>query len=231
MDADRFDTLTRIASTAGSRRLALAVALGGTLGALLDLTHSDVAAAGGKCKPKCGQCQRCKKGNCKKTKHGKVCKKGTCRAKDTGTPCDGGACESGNCVAALVLNRFGCVDVGQACRGDDGVCCSGRCEGEAPTAGVPDTSRCVAHDTGSCQPGQAECGPNSSCTTSTGFTGTCNRTTGNALYCSSVTPACQPCAKDAECVASLGATAACVIPCPGSCAETTGGQCTGNLED
>ena len=58
MDADRFDSLARSLTAAGSRRRALAAALSGALG-LLGLAHPDdvAAAKSGKCKPKCGECK------------------------------------------------------------------------------------------------------------------------------------------------------------------------------
>ena len=46
MDADRFDTLTRSLTAAGSRRRALAAALAGSLGLLALTDPGDVAAAG-----------------------------------------------------------------------------------------------------------------------------------------------------------------------------------------
>jgi hypothetical protein len=67
MDADRFDALARTLTAAGSWRWTLA-ALGGVLG-LLSLAGPDEAAAAksAKCKPKCGECESCKRGNCRKT--------------------------------------------------------------------------------------------------------------------------------------------------------------------
>src|SRR5688572_30192652 len=53
-------------------------------------------------------------------------------------------------VPPLVFNQYGCIAVGQSCRGDSALCCSGICQGAAPATGQPDTSRCVAHDTGTC---------------------------------------------------------------------------------
>ncbi len=32
----------------------------------------------------------------------------------------------------LVFNQFGCIEVGQPCRGDSALCCSGICQGAAP---------------------------------------------------------------------------------------------------
>jgi hypothetical protein len=113
------------------------------------------------------------------------------------------------------LNAFGCVDVGKPCRGADGLCCSGICEGKKPKKGRRDRSRCIAHDESTCLPGQRQerCGSGSNvdCTTSTGNTGgLCNTTTGNAGFChaSSVDFVC---ATDTECQAVCGPRAACVI--------------------
>jgi hypothetical protein len=116
---------------------------------------------------------------------------------------------------SLVLNRFGCVEVGQPCRGDNGNCCSGVCQGAAPTAGQPDTSQCVAHDAQSCLPGQTplKCGgvADLACTTVTGVPGQCATTTGNAGFCAA-NGTCFPCKKDADCQPFCTAPAACV-PC------------------
>ena len=65
MEVNQFDTLTRSLTGAGSRRRALALALGGLV--TLGLVRSDDVAAGAKCKPKCPECKHCKKG-----KHGTV---------------------------------------------------------------------------------------------------------------------------------------------------------------
>lgn len=130
----------------------------------------------------------------------------------------------------LVLNRFGCVDVGQACRGDDSVCCSNRCEGAAPSPGQPDTSQCIAHDVGTCQPGAPGCPLEMSCTTDAGFVGTCLPTTGSAAYCASA-QMCATCTKDSDCIPLMGATAACVAACDTRCAATGGRLCAGNLVD
>ncbi|MGH2615622.1 MAG: hypothetical protein ACRDJC_10315 [Thermomicrobiales bacterium] len=58
----------------------------------------------------------------------------------------------------LILNEFGCVDVGGKCRGRADVCCSGICQGKRPKKGKRDKRRCVAHDTDGCQVGQNACG-------------------------------------------------------------------------
>src|SRR5215211_8922662 len=54
---------------------------------------------------------------------------------------------------SLVFNAFGCLNVDKPCRGWNDLCCSGICAGKKPKKGKPDKSRCVAHDTGGCQPG------------------------------------------------------------------------------
>src|SRR5215208_3853558 len=98
MDADRFDSLARTLTTMGSRR-ALAAAIGGALG-VIALADPKNAAAGnsGKCKPTCDECEKCDKGKCHKTKHGKVCKKGKCKPKPNDSPCSGsGRCLNGTC--------------------------------------------------------------------------------------------------------------------------------------
>ena len=95
MDADRFDTLARSLTAVGSRRRTLA-ALG-----LLGLADPDEAAAAktGKCKPTCGECEKCKKGDCDKKDGKKVCKKGKCQAKANGTPCSAGTCQGRRCTS------------------------------------------------------------------------------------------------------------------------------------
>jgi hypothetical protein len=81
MVIDRFDTLTRSLTTAGSRRRALA-ALGGALGTALSGSVVDGAAA----KKKCPPCKKRKQGTCKKKK-------------PNGSTCPGGTCQGGRCVA------------------------------------------------------------------------------------------------------------------------------------
>jgi hypothetical protein len=151
MDADRFDSLARTLTAAGSRRRAFAAALSGGLG-LLGLASPDDAAAArsGKCKPKCGDCEQCKKGDCKRKNGKKRCKKGKCQPL-TGPACSGGrVCQAGSCVcrsgtercggacvarcgAATVRNPVtcGCCQVaGETCSFDGANnCCSGLCPG------------------------------------------------------------------------------------------------------
>jgi hypothetical protein len=117
MDGARFDALTRTLTAASSRRRAIAAVLSGSLG-LLGLAHPDdaTAARSGKCKPKCGACEKCRRGDCDKKNGKKVCKRGKCKPKPTGTPCGTGkTCQSGTC-------RLSCP---VPCAGGD--CSSGAC--------------------------------------------------------------------------------------------------------
>jgi hypothetical protein len=126
----------------------------------------------------------------------------------------------------VVLNLYGCVDVGNACRGNDDLCCSGICQGKKPKRGKRDKSRCVAHHVDICQPGQKSlrCGGSDEtfvfCTLPNGETGLCERTTGNASYCAGSHVVCESCAKDADCLALCGPGAAC-ITCSGCAGGTT----------
>lgn len=127
------------------------------------------------------------------------------------------------------LNAFGCVALGGKCRGKDGVCCSGICAGKKPKDGGKDVSRCVAHNTGICQPGQGSsvCGDGfETCESSVGDLGLCYTTTGNAGYCAPNPIFCAPCAKDADCRPLCGAGAAC-IRCAGDVGCATGTACAG----
>lgn len=118
------------------------------------------------------------------------------------------------------LNAFGCLDVGQTCRGLDELCCSGICEGTKPKKGERDKSQCIAHNTGGCSPLQDLCttDPNTLC----GATGVCARTTGNAGFCLDSTVGqlnCVACKKDADCTAGFGPGAACLV-CDVACPAT-----------
>lgn len=119
----------------------------------------------------------------------------------------------------LVFNRFGCIDVGQSCRGNNSLCCSGICEGSAPLTGQPDTSHCVAHNADVCLAGQSFCTGPTAVTCGTTGGGFCMTTTGNAGFCFDLGSAdCSvTCTRDPECVASRGPGAACVLcpTCPG----------------
>jgi hypothetical protein len=129
-----------------------------------------------------------------------------------------------------VVNQFGCLEVGQPCRGDSARCCSGICQGSAPTKkGKPDQSRCIAHGLGSCSqatpgactatnPGALRCNNEPNCL--------CMRTTAGSNYCHDGTALgmgidiCANCAKDADCEA-LG------YPAGSACAPISEGICSG----
>jgi hypothetical protein len=138
-------------------------------------------------------------------------------------------------------NEFGCVNVGNKCRGKDGKCCSGICQGKKPKKDEKDKSKCQAHDTGTgcvagqqspfCRTGEviamglhSEGEPPGQCTTSTGFAGVCQTTTGNAPYCAR-DDECFRCTKDTECELVCGPGAVCAR-CVG-CDEEGGTACLG----
>jgi hypothetical protein len=124
--------------------------------------------------------------------------------------------------AKLKRNAYGCVDVGKPCRGNSANCCSGICNGKKPKKGKRDKSRCLAHNTGVCQPGLNACkGVDATC----GTGGICLETTGKASFCGDPdTDACVACNRDADCEALLGAGAACVY-CAAVCPMTQGRVC------
>jgi hypothetical protein len=113
-------------------------------------------------------------------------------------------------------NAFGCLNVGQPCRGNSANCCSGLCQGKKPKKGKKDTSKCLGHNAGiciadadSCTAGvEVPCNPgNPSCF--------CTLTTGNAGFCAAFSggPAghCRVCRKDTDCEPEFGEGAACLV--------------------
>jgi hypothetical protein len=116
------------------------------------------------------------------------------------------------------LNTYGCLDVGQACRGNHALCCSGICQGKKPKKGKPDRRTCAAHDAGSCTAGQDSCVQG---LIPCGTTGLCVQTTGKGDFCGTI-GICAVCQKDEDCVATKGPGAACVV-CVAACANSTGG--------
>jgi hypothetical protein len=114
------------------------------------------------------------------------------------------------------LNAFGCLDVGQPCRGKSANCCSGICQGGKPKKGKKDKSSCVAHNTGICTANtdscalavSVSCNPNN-------IDCYCTMTTGNAPFCGEFSPGpeahCRVCGKDTDCEAEFGPGAACVL--------------------
>jgi hypothetical protein len=121
----------------------------------------------------------------------------------------------------LKRNSYGCVDVGQACRGNSANCCSGICEGKKPQKGKKDRSRCAAHDSGNCPLEQNACAaPVSNC----GLLGVCSQTTGKACFCAQNNGNCAVCQKDADCVAlGWGPSSACLVS--DGCPQTGGTGC------
>ena len=130
------------------------------------------------------------------------------------------------------LNAFRCVDVGKACQGKNGTCCSGICQGKKPKKGKRDKSKCVAHNAGICSPETDSCtlgvgiscnpsNPNCSCTLTTGNAGFCGSFTGNGT---GGINECRVCSKDTDCQAEFGAGAACLVMggagCTAFCAAT-----------
>jgi hypothetical protein len=120
----------------------------------------------------------------------------------------------------LKRNQFGCVNGGGKCRGKDGNCCSGICDGKKPKKGKKDKSTCVGHDASTCQPGQDTCaGTFFACPNSNSPFARCVITTGNAPYCAGDVT-CRTCARDTDCPpAEFESGAACIV-CAG-CLETT----------
>jgi hypothetical protein len=171
MDDDRFDSLTRSVTVAGSRRRALASALGGALG-LLGLTDRNDAAAArsGKCKQPCGECEQCQRGDCQRKNGKKRCRPGICTPTANGTACgSGGVCQGGTCV---------CASGTEPC---DGAC--------VPTCGSGETRNPVT--CGCCQTNFQSCTPagnNPACCSALCASGVCTGLAGN-----------DPCQFDAQC--------------------------------
>ena len=203
MDHTHFDAITRSFGTASRRNLGRGL-VGGGLGALLGSAFGalDVDA--------------------KKKRHKKKRKK----RKHTQQNLPVSTVPPG--VPPLVFNQYGCIEVGQPCRGDSSLCCSGMSQGAVPAAGQPDSSRCLAHDTGTCEQ-DAE----SICTTPDLALTTCNnrsdcgcvRTTSGSNYCAELfggpgTSQCVSCERDADCIAAG-------LPATSACAPVSAGRCAG----
>jgi hypothetical protein len=121
----------------------------------------------------------------------------------------------------LKRNSFGCVDVGQACRGNSANCCSSICEGNKPKKGNKDKSRCAAHNVLDCQAGWDGCLESG---VTCGMDGICWQTTGKASFCGTGDGECFACTKDVDCEPDFGLGAACTV-CDGACAATGGLIC------
>ena len=219
MDARLFDTLSRMVSTAGSRRHAAMTAVGGVL-ALLGLAEPPEVAAKKKCPP-------CKKRN----KQGKCKKK-----KPDGTSCgSGGACQGGSCVcpggteacggacvarfsAGTARNPFSCTCCqpgGQTCSpSGPNNCCVGSClidrcgsqrSGEPCTFAAECGTKVCNGGVCACSALREPCLNNfDCCDATTGLAGTvlCDVKVGfsGGVCCASNTA---PCATSADCCGSL----------------------------
>lgn len=136
-------------------------------------------------------------------------------------------------------NEFGCLNVGQPCRGKDSSCCSGVCQGKKPKPGKRDNRKCAGHNEGQCsltrdlcavsEPVLARCNPNnleSYCFVTTGQGAVCGLT---ADFTNDLN--CRACARDSDCTAAgFPPGSACVVmnagpvSC-GNCATTNFRAC------
>ena len=120
MDADRFDAVSRLLGSTGTRRGTLAALLSGALG-LSGLPGPDAAwAASGKCKKPCGACKRCQRGKCVRTAGRIRCQRGKCVSVRNGTRCSTGTCLGGRCAPFPTPPPPPCRTLRQECAGD---CC------------------------------------------------------------------------------------------------------------
>ena len=222
MDADRFDAIARTSISATNRRYTLGALLGGAL-AVLGVAPPDTSAAkSGKCKPKCGECEKCKKGDCDKKNGKKVCKKGKCKPKADGTPCTafaGGVCRTGACVN-LQTDEANCGSVSTVC-GPSQVCQAGSC--------FP-SGTCPASTTQMCPGGgpTPRCGSNPD---APGIDCQCSRSAEGNVVCiwNDDTPcgSLTPCTSSASC----GAGSACVALGPACCPEGPAHACLARCPD
>lgn len=127
-----------------------------------------------------------------------------------------------------VVNEFGCLDVGQPCRGNSALCCSGVSKGKKPKKGKKDTRTCAVHHTGNCTPQRAICeveAPVLSLCDLPSDTSHCMHTTGNGIFCGSLLSFtesihCRACARDSDCLAfGFAPGSACAILAGSVCDE------------
>jgi hypothetical protein len=99
MEDTRFDTMAKVLGALTTRRLTVGALLGGVLG-FPAVADGATKRSSRRCKPECGECQKCKKGKCHRTRSGKKrCSKGKCKPKDDGIDCGTcRECQGGTCV-------------------------------------------------------------------------------------------------------------------------------------
>jgi hypothetical protein len=106
-------------------------------------------------------------------------------------------------------NQFGCLNVGQPCRGKASQCCSGICEGKKPKKGKKDKRKCAGHNEGGCSPERNVCtaaDPALAGCNANNEVAVCFATTGSGVFCGSLVAFseatnCQVCARDSDCTA------------------------------
>jgi hypothetical protein len=187
MDADRFDTISRLLGARGTRRAGFTTLLGGALGLSALIDADEGRARSGRCRKSCGSCKTCRKGKCVRTARGTRCKPGKCIAVRSGTRCPGGTCLGGRCAPfptppppcrtlrescaddccdGLVCDRNGCDPgnvcirpIGKPCDGDDCNCSNllQKCSDES------DTCRACVFPAEACTVADDCCFPDSSC--------------------------------------------------------------------
>jgi hypothetical protein len=137
------------------------------------------------------------------------------------------------------LNQFGCIDVGQKCRGQCALCCSGVFTGKKPKKGKKDNRTCIAHGAGICTPALNFCVAQNAIDSLCNLpstSATCFLTTGNAGFCGEATGFnpllnCRLCSTDKDCESfGFPVGSACTIiqgnpGCDNVCAATQGRGC------
>jgi hypothetical protein len=193
MHEARFDAVAKTLGSPATRRLTLGALFAGALG--VPVVPGTRARKSGKCQPKCGACEKCKKGACDKNNGKKRCKKGKCKPKADGIDCtvpNGGICQNGRCACPGGLTNCGgrCVDS----RTDETAC--------GPACTVCATNRV-------CQEGS--CFPRSTCPAeTTAFT-----------FCVFPFPPGTPCGVGCSCGRSTEGNALCLADDDDFCAQAS----------
>jgi hypothetical protein len=215
MDAQRFDTLTTIVASLSRTTRRSAVGLLAGLGfGVLAVTDAGARRTSGRCKPTCGECEKCKRGDCDRKNGTKKCKKGKCKPKSTGTPCTafpGGACQNGTCVN-LQADETNCGSLGTVC-GPTQLCQAGAC---FPSSTCPASATAFTF----CIAGGATCGGGCSCGRSAEGNVLCAEDDDDfcaqaGLRCttSADCPAGRACVDVSGCCPDPAVTRGCLLPC------------------